>query len=155
MSQISHAPAGPSASVGARQKSVVEEFSKLADWESRYKRIIEKGKNLPPLDDKKRVPENLVKGCQSQVWLHAHLNEQGFVVYEADSDAMITKGLVAVLLEVFSNARAQEILESQLDFIKQLGFESHLSPSRANGFYSMVKQMRHYATAFYYLQSQG
>lgn len=130
-----------------RQQSVIAEFSGLADWEERYKKLIELGKALPELSESKKLEDFKVKGCQSQVWIHARL-ENGRVIFEADSDAILVRGIVALLLRVYSDATPKEILETAPDFVKEIGLESKLSPSRANGLYSMIKQMKYYAMAF-------
>ncbi len=134
--------------VKSRQADIVNRFSQYASWEDRYRVIIAMGKSLPPLDDKYKCDENKVQGCQSQVWIHAELNDQGQVIYMADSDALIVKGLVALLLEVYSEASPDDILTTPVEFIKELGLAGHLSPSRSNGLYSMLKQIIFYATAF-------
>ncbi|MBY0315037.1 MAG: SufE family protein [Bdellovibrionales bacterium] len=136
-----------------RQQKLVEEFSKLQNWEERYKKVIEIGKALPQLPSDYYDEKFLVKGCQSQVWLHAQLDEKGQVKLFADSDAMIVKGLVAILLKVYSEAEPDDILSSPPTFIEELGFRSHLSPSRANGLMSMVKQIMLYAAAFKAMKS--
>lgn len=136
-----------------RQKEVVNEFTTLKDWEDRYKKLIEIGKALPPLPDEKKHDEFKVKGCQSQVWMHARVHE-GRVQFEADSDALLVRGLVALLLRVYSDATPDEILITPPDFIKDIGLESKLSPSRANGLLSMIKQMKFYAMAFKALASR-
>lgn len=135
-------------SVLERQNQLVKEFEPLKSWEERYARIIELGKKMPSLSDEKKTEESKVKGCQSQVWLHAKLGNQGEVLLEGDSDAMLVKGLVAVVLKVYSGAKPDEILMTPPSFLKDLGFDSHLSPSRANGVYSMVRQIRYFAQAF-------
>ncbi len=131
-----------------RERKLAEEFSGLATWEDRYKRLIERGKALGDLPEAMKQEKYKVRGCQSQVWLHAGLDGTGRVVFQADSDAMIVKGLVAILLEVYSCAAPAEILATPPHFLKELGFESHLSPSRANGLFAMVKQIMYYAQAF-------
>ncbi|MCB0378675.1 MAG: SufE family protein [Bdellovibrionales bacterium] len=131
-----------------RQKTLVDEFSQCKDWESRYKKIIAMGKSLEKLDESLYQEKFLVKGCQSQVWLHAHLDSHGKVILQADSDALIVKGLVSLLLNIYSGLTPDEILSTSPDFIKELGFQKHLSPSRANGFLSMIKQIMLYAQAF-------
>jgi cysteine desulfuration protein SufE len=136
-----------------RQKQIVDEFSALKTWEDRYKKIIEIGKALPPLEAKFKVDENIVKGCQSQVWLVANLDAKKHIIFQADSDALIVRGLVALLIRVYSNAEPAEILAATPDFIRALGFESNLSPSRANGLIAMVKQMKYYAAAFQHIVS--
>lgn len=134
-----------------RQQQVIEEFQSLTEWEDRYKKIIEMGRQLAEMPEEFKTEENKVRGCQSQVWLHAQLSDQGKVLLQGDSDAMIVKGLVALLLRVYSGASPQDILETPPAFLKSLGFESHLSPSRANGLHAMLKQIRLYATAFAYV----
>lgn len=136
----------------SRISQLVSEFSALPDWEARYKHIIEMGRRLPPMDETFRNDDHKVKGCQSQVWLHARLSEEGRVILQGDSDALIVKGLVAVLLHVYSSATPAEILQTSPAFIRDLGFEGNLSPSRANGLHSMLKQIHHYALAFDFLQ---
>ncbi len=131
-----------------RQDRLQEEFSRLSSWEDRYKRLIELGKQLGDLPEELKTEDAKIRGCQSQVWLHASLNSAGEIVFRADSDALIVKGLIAVLLEVYSPATPQEILASPAQFLNDLGFASHLSPSRANGLTAMVKQIIYYATAF-------
>ena len=130
-----------------RQREVVAEFSGLSDWEDRYRKLIEIGKALPDLPEAKKLEDFKVKGCTSQVWMHAHL-EGDRVIFEADSDALLVRGLVALLLRVYSNATPAEILATPPDFVKEIGLESKLSPSRANGLFSMIKQMKFYAMAF-------
>lgn len=134
-------------SIEERQRAVVREFNGIFDWEDRYKKIIELGKALPALDESKKLEDYKVKGCQSQVWMHAQF-ENGKVIFEADSDALIVRGLVALLLRIYSGASPDEILVTPPAFIKDIGLESKLSPSRANGLFSMVKQMKFYAMAF-------
>ena len=140
-------------SLTERQQKIVAEFSGLSDWEARYKKLIEIGKLLPELPESKRLEDFKVKGCQSQVWIHAHL-DSGKVVFEADSDALLVRGLVALLLRVYSNATPTEIISSPPDFVKEIGLESKLSPSRANGLLAMIKQMKFYALAFQSLESR-
>lgn len=134
-----------------RQAKVIQDFSALTDWEDRYKKIIEMGKALPPMPENLKTEQNAVKGCQSQVWLSASLNEKNQVQLFGDSDALIVKGLVGLLLSVYSEATPAEILTTPPEFLKALGFEGNLSPSRANGLHSMLKQIKLYATAFDYL----
>jgi cysteine desulfuration protein SufE len=137
-----------------RQAHVVNKFAQITDWEERYKRIIQMGQQLAAYPDEFRSDDFKVKGCQSQVWLHAHLNDQKQVILQADSDALIVKGLVAVLIEVYSGSTPGEILGASVDFLKQMGLENHLSPSRSNGLYSMLKQIMYYATAFQFMLKQ-
>jgi cysteine desulfuration protein SufE len=131
-----------------RQAKLVEEFSGLATWEDRYKRIIERGKALGDLPEAMKDEKSKVRGCQSQVWLHASLNAQKEIIFQADSDALIVKGLIAVLLSVYSGLTPAEILAGPPQFLKDLGLEAHLSPNRANGLHAMIKQIVYYATAF-------
>lgn len=123
-------------------------FGSIKSWEERYKKVIDMGKTVPKLPSELYDDKYLVKGCQSQVWLHAQRTPEGTIELLADSDAMIVKGLVAILLKVYSNATPNDILANPPQFISDLGFQSHLSPSRANGLMSMVKQIMLYATAF-------
>ncbi len=137
--------------IADRQKQIVSEFESLKDWEDRYKKIIEMGRQLPDMPSDLKTEENKVRGCQSQVWLHARLTPQGEMILQGDSDAMIVKGLVALLLRIYSGASPSEILQTPPEFLKTLGFEGKLSPSRSSGLHSMLKQIRHYATAFAYV----
>ena len=130
-----------------KQEEVVEEFSMFDDWMQRYEYMIELGKSLPLIDEKYKVDENLIKGCQSKVWVHAEL-EGDKLVFTADSDAIITKGIVAILIRVFSNQHPADILEADTAFIDEIGLKEHLSPTRANGLVSMVKQLKMYAIAY-------
>ncbi|WP_373999682.1 SufE family protein [Bdellovibrio bacteriovorus] len=134
-----------------RQQKVIQDFSAMNQWEDRYKKIIEMGKALPEMPENLKTEQNAVKGCQSQVWLYANLNDQGQIQLQGDSDALIVKGLVGLLLYVYSGATPSEILSTPPEFLKALGFEGNLSPSRANGLHSMLKQIKLYATAFDYL----
>ena len=134
-------------SVRERQAEVVEEFSRLATWEDRYKKLIELGKSLPPLDDARKTEDARIRGCQSQVWMHGHL-DGGRVRFEADSDAILVRGIVALLLRVYSDQSPTDIMTTPPDFVKQIGLESKLSPSRANGLFAMIKQMKYFALAF-------
>jgi cysteine desulfuration protein SufE len=134
-------------SVSLNQKQIESEFLKLSDWEARYKHLIDLGKALGDLPESKKTEEAKVKGCQSQVWMHAHL-QNGKMIIEADSDALIVKGLVAVLVKMFSGEAPQDILKADLEFFEKIGFKSHLSPSRANGFVAMIRQIKYFAAAF-------
>jgi|SRR5437868_8575729 len=137
--------------ISERQNKMIQDFSGLKDWEDRYKRIIEMGRQLPDMPEDLKNEQNKVRGCQSQVWLHAELDNQGRMIIHGDSDALIVKGLVALLLKVYSGANPEDILQSPPEFLKALGFEGNLSPSRANGLHAMLKQIRLYATAFAYV----
>lgn len=130
------------------QNEIVEEFSQLDDWMDRYGLIIDLGNTLPPIDEKYRTPEHLLEGCQSRVWLNAELTPEGKVHYTADSDAIIVKGIISLLIKVLNDHTPDEILASDLHFINDIGLSEHLSPTRSNGLLAMVKQMRLYALAF-------
>lgn len=134
-----------------KQEKLIKDFSQMNEWEDRYKKIIEMGKTLPEMPENLKTEQNIVKGCQSQVWLHASLTEQGHVLLHGDSDALIVKGLVSLLLNVYSGASPSDILATPPEFLKALGFEGNLSPSRANGLHAMLKQIKLYATAFDYV----
>jgi len=129
------------------QDEIVDEFAMFDDWMQRYEYMIELGKSLPVIDASKKTDDNIIKGCQSRVWLHADLNEDK-VVYTADSDAIITKGIVALLIRVFSNQHPDEILAADTKFIDEIGLKEHLSPTRANGLVSMLNQIKNYAIAY-------
>lgn len=129
------------------QNDLIETFSLFDDWEEKYEYIIDLGKKLPGLDDKHKTDDNIIKGCQSVVWLHAHL-ENGRVIFEADSQAIIVKGLVSMLLQVLSGHTPEEILNADLYFIEKTGLTSHLAQTRSNGLASMVKQMKTYALGY-------
>jgi cysteine desulfuration protein SufE len=126
------------------QEELIEDFAFYNDWMEKYEYIIQLGKELPIIDSIYKKEEYLIKGCQSQVWLHADLRD-GKVIFTADSDAIITKGLVSLMVKVLSGHTPEEIAKSDLYFINKIGLQEHLSPTRANGFLSMVKQMKLYA----------
>ncbi len=130
----------------AIQAELVEEFDMFEDWMEKYEYIIDLGKSLPMIDDKHKIEDNLIKGCQSRVWLHAD-NDNGIITYTADSDAIITKGIVAILIRVLSKQKAAEIAKADLVFIDKIGLKEQLSQTRANGLFSMVKEMKLYALA--------
>ena len=127
------------------EQQLIEEFSYFSDWMDKYSYIIELGKELPLIDPQYKTPQYLISGCQSQVWLHADFKD-GKIIFTADSDAIITKGIVYLLIRILSNRTPQEILDAKLDFIDAIGLRSHLSPTRSNGLNSMLKQMKMYAT---------
>lgn len=129
------------------QNEIIDEFSMFEDWMQRYEYIIELGKSLPLIDENLKTDENIIKGCQSKVWLHA-IEKEGKIIYSADSDAILTKGIVALLIRVFSNQMPSVILQSNTDFIDAIGLKEHLSPTRANGLVSMIKQIKIYALAY-------
>ena len=128
------------------QDELMEEFSYLSDWMDKYEHIIQLGKELPLIDEKYKKDENLIKGCQAKVWLHADYKE-GKIFFSADSDAIITKGLVSMVIRVLSNHAPDEIVHSDLYFVDKLGLKEHLSVTRSNGLVSMIKQMKMYALA--------
>jgi cysteine desulfuration protein SufE len=129
------------------QQEIVEEFSMMSDWQDRYEHLIELGKELPLIAPEKKTEQNIVRGCQSRVWLDAS-HEQGMVHYTADSDAMITKGLISLLIRVLNERKPEEIITTPITFIDQIGLREHLSPNRANGLSAMLDQMKRYALAF-------
>ncbi len=129
------------------QEEIVDEFSMFEDWDERFQYVIDLGKGLPLIDEKFKTDENTIKGCQSKVWVHAEQND-GNIVFTADSDAIITKGIIAILVRTFSNHSPKEILEADTKFIDEIGLKDHLSPTRANGLVSMIKQIKMYALAF-------
>ncbi len=130
-----------------RIKTIVEEFQSFSDWEERYKHLIAMGKELAPMADEHHIEANKVKGCQSQVWLFAELKD-GKIHYSGDSDAAIVKGIVALLLKIYSDRDPDEILKIDQNFVEEIGLKQHLSMSRANGLSAMMKQMQMYAVAF-------
>jgi cysteine desulfuration protein SufE len=134
-------------SINEIQDAIVEEFSVFDNWMDRYQQLIEYGKDLPPIDDRKRTEQYLIQGCQSKVWLDAELRN-GKIYFTADSDAIITKGIVSLLIKVLSGRTPDEILNADLYFIDKIGLKDNLSPTRSNGLVAMVKQMRMYALAF-------
>lgn len=129
------------------QNDIIDEFSMFDDWEERYQYMIDLGKTLPLIAEQYKTKENIIKGCQSRVWVHAEMKEDK-VVFTADSDAIITKGIIAILIRVFSNQSPKDIIESNTDFIDKIGLKEHLSPTRANGLVSMIKQLKMYAIAY-------
>jgi cysteine desulfuration protein SufE len=139
------------ASIQDIQQDIIDEFDMFEEWMGKYEHIIDLGKSLPIIEEQFKTEDNLIKGCQSRVWLHAQYKD-GKVIYTADSDAIMTKGIIALLVRAFSEQKAQDIVEADTDFINQIGLKEQLSPTRANGLVSMVKQMKLYALAF---QSQN
>lgn len=134
-------------SIQEREAEIIENFSLFDTWEEKYEYIIDLGKKLAPLDDAYRVEENIIKGCQSTVWLTACVKD-GRVFFKADSDAVIVKGLVSMLIELLSGQPPQEILDARLDFMDRIGMMQHLAQTRSNGLLSMIRQMKSYALAF-------
>ncbi|MBQ2838927.1 MAG: SufE family protein [Muribaculaceae bacterium] len=130
------------------QDEIIDEFVDIEDWMDRYAYIIDLGNALPAIDEKYKTPQYIIEGCQSRVWLNAELNDEGKIIYTADSDAIIVKGIISLLIKVLSNHTPQEILDADLYFIDKIGLSEHLSPTRSNGLVAMVKQMKVYAFAF-------
>ncbi|HET8753734.1 MAG TPA: SufE family protein [Salinimicrobium sp.] len=129
------------------QEEIIDEFALFDDWMQRYEYMIELGKSLPLIDEKYKTEDNLIKGCQSKVWVHAEMKDEK-VIFTADSDAIITKGIIALLVRAFSNQHPKDIIEADTDFIDEIGLKEHLSPTRANGLVSMIKQLKMYALAY-------
>ncbi len=129
------------------QDEIIEEFSEFDDWMDKYQMLIDMGNDQPPLDDKYKTESNLIDGCQSRVWLQADYAD-GVITFSAESDALIVKGIVSLLIRVLSGHSPKEIMDADLYFIDRIGLSDHLSPTRSNGLLAMVKQMRMYAVAF-------
>jgi cysteine desulfuration protein SufE len=129
------------------QNDIIDEFSMFEDWEERYQYMIDLGKTLPLIDEQYKTEDYIIKGCQSKVWVHADLDGDK-VIFTADSDAIITKGIIAILIRVFSNQHPNDIIEANMEFIDKIGLKEHLSPTRANGLVSMIKQLKMYAIAY-------
>jgi cysteine desulfuration protein SufE len=129
------------------QAEIVEDFGMFDDWMQKYEYLIDLGNELAPIKDQYKTEDNLIKGCQSKVWLHAE-HTQGKIIFTADSDAIMTKGIVAILINVLSNQAPKDIATAKLDFINEIGLKDQLSPTRANGLVSMIKKMKLYAIAF-------
>lgn len=129
------------------ENEIIDSFSLFDTWEEKYEYIIDLGKKLPPLDEKYKLAENIIKGCQSTVWLVANVDD-GKIFFKADSDAVIVKGLVSMLISVLSGHSPDEILNAKLDFIREIGMMNHLAQTRSNGLLAMIKQMKNYALAF-------
>lgn len=134
-------------SIEEAEQEIIENFSLFDSWEEKYEYIIDIGKKLPALEDVHKKEENIIKGCQSTVWLVADCSE-GRVFYKADSDAVIVKGLISMLIQVLSGQKAEEIIKSKVNFINEIGMMQHLAQTRSNGLLSMIKQMKNYAVAF-------
>ena len=134
-------------SINETQDEIIDEFSELEDWMDRYQLLIDLGSEQTPLDPEYKTDQNLIDGCQSRVWLVCHKTEDGCLTFKAESDALIVKGIVALLIKVLSGHTAQEILEADLYFIPRIGLTEHLSPTRSNGLLAMLKQMKMYALA--------
>jgi len=134
-------------SIKDKAQEIIEEFNMFDDWMDKYNYLIEMGKSLPLIDPKHKTESNLISGCQSRVWLHAEMQD-GKVVFSADSDAVITKGIIYLLIRVLSDETPEDILEADFGFIDEIGLKEHLSPTRSNGLVSMIKQIKMYAMAF-------
>ena len=129
------------------QYEIVDEFLMFDDWMQRYEYIIDLGKGFPLINEKYKTEDNIISGCQSKVWVHAEQNEDR-IIFTADSDAILTKGIIAILIRAYSNQKASDILEANTGFIDEIGLKEHLSPTRANGLVSMIKKIKIYALAF-------
>ncbi|MGY3792428.1 SufE family protein [Aquimarina sp. 433] len=134
-------------SIQKLQEEIVDEFSMFDDWMQRYEYMIDLGKSLPLIEEKYKIDENIIKGCQSKVWVHAEMKDEK-IEFTADSDAIITKGIIAILIRVFSGQHPKDIIEANTAFIDEIGLKEHLSPTRANGLVSMIKQLKMYAVAY-------
>lgn len=135
------------ASIQEIQNDIVEEFSMFDDWMDRYEYMIDLGKSVPIIDEQYKTDDNIIKGCQSKVWVHAGLEEDK-VTFSADSDAIITKGIIAILIRAWSGQKPADIIAADTAFIDEIGLKEHLSPTRANGLVSMIKQLKMYAVAY-------
>lgn len=129
-------------------KSIEEDFSMFDEWVDKYAYIIDLGHNLPIIDQKYKDEDHLIRGCQSQVWLSAEKDTEGNIIFRADSDAIITKGIIALLVSVLSGQKPKDVAQADLSFIDRIGLSSHLSPTRANGLSEMIRQMKYYAAAY-------
>ena len=134
-------------SINQKQDQIIDEFSQFDEWMDKYQLLIDFGNSLEPLDEKHKTPQNIIEGCQSRVWLHAEMQD-GKVIFKADSDAILVKGIVYLLIDVLSNHTPSEIMNTDLYFIEKIGLREHLSPTRSNGLLAMVKQMKLYGLAF-------
>lgn len=148
--------------INQKASEIVEQFNQLRSldgqeslWELKYEKIIQLGKQWPGLEDQYKIEDLKLKGCQSQVWLKAELSPEGKILFKGDSDAILVKGLVALVLTVYHNETPEDILAYEPHFLKEIGLDSGLSPSRSNGLYSMIKQVKYYATAFKYLKNRS
>lgn len=137
-----------------KEAEIIDEFSLFSDWMEKYEHIIELGKDLPLIDPDLKTEDRIIKGCQSKVWLNAELVD-GKLKYTADSDAIITKGIISLLIRVLSNQDPEDVVKTELSFINEIGLHEHLSPTRSNGLVSMVKQMKYYALAFQAKKEEG
>jgi cysteine desulfuration protein SufE len=144
---------GNNVTIRKTQEEIVKEFEQYTDWEDKYKRIIDLGRQLTSIDETYRTDKYKLSGCQSQVWINAKLKENK-IIFEADSDAAIVKGLIALLIKVYSNHTPDEILANPPEFVKKIGIDNHLSPTRQNGLGAMMKQIQMYAVAFKSLETK-
>ncbi len=135
-------------SINQVQDEIIEDFAQFDDWMDKYALLIDLGNGLEPIDDQYKVPENIIEGCQSRVWLTAELDGEGIITYKAESDAILVKGVVALLLRMFSGRTPDEILNADLYFVEKIGLREHLSPTRSNGLLAMIKQIKLYALAY-------
>ena len=140
--------------IAEAQADIIEEFDMFEDWMEKYEHIITLGKELPLIDEQYKTDDNIIKGCQSKVWLHAELNDDK-MSFSADSDAIITKGIIAIMIRALNNQSPAEIINADMAFVDKVGLKEHLSPTRANGLVSMIKQMKFYALAFQTKQNNG
>jgi len=129
------------------QNDIIEEFKQFDDWMDKYALLIDLGNTLKPFDEKYKTPQNIIEGCQSRVWLHAEIND-GIITYQGESDAILVKGIVSLLIQVLSGHTPEEILNTELYFIDKIGLKEHLSPTRSNGLVAMIKQMKMYALVY-------
>ena len=136
------------------QADIVDEFEMFEDWMEKYEHIITLGKELPLIDEQYKTEDNIIKGCQSKVWLHAEMDGDN-VTFTADSDAIITKGIIAVMIRVLDGQKPEDIVNADMTFVDEIGLKEHLSPTRANGLVSMIKQMKFYALAYQTKQANG
>ena len=134
--------------INERQDEIIEEFTELDDWMDRYQLLIDMGSGMEPLAEEKKTEQNLIDGCQSRVWLHATKSDDGTLHFEADSDALIVKGIICLLIGILDSQTPQDILDADLYFIDRIGLREHLSPTRSNGLVAMVKRIHDYALAF-------
>ena len=141
-------------SINEIQDQIIEEFSVYDEWLDKYEYLIELANTLDVIDDTKKTPDNIIQGCQSRVWLDASLDEDGTLSFRADSDAIITKGIIALLIRVFNHQKPDDIINANLYFIDEIGLSANLSPTRANGLLAMIKQIRYYALAFRALEKK-
>lgn len=146
----------PGVSIENKQNQIVDMFPESMNWEDKYKKIIDLGKKMKSLEEEHKAEKNIIKGCQSQVWLVADLDKgKGVIHFSGDSDALIVKGLVALLISIYDGEKPSDILNSQIFFMEKTGLRTHLTPSRTNGLMAMVQQIKNYAIAFHYLLNKG